>query len=136
MSILKSINWQALFSTRVMLTNVVLAAILGALAGMVARPLGIVVFILVFALATLAAATGDTVTRCPYCSKRVKIGASACHHCGREVKSSSSQASTPAAPRRKVPAAPARNFESSVDSPGDKPGTGVLAEKPAEDLVS
>jgi hypothetical protein len=23
---------------------------------------------------------------CPYCKKRVKLGAKACHHCGREVK--------------------------------------------------
>ncbi|MGA2387662.1 MAG: hypothetical protein ABSF97_01800 [Candidatus Sulfotelmatobacter sp.] len=25
--------------------------------------------------------------KCPYCRKSVKLGASVCHHCGREVKS-------------------------------------------------
>lgn len=29
--------------------------------------------------------TGASALRCPYCRKRVKLGASACHHCGREV---------------------------------------------------
>lgn len=25
--------------------------------------------------------------KCPYCAKRVKLGASVCHHCGRTVQS-------------------------------------------------
>lgn len=25
--------------------------------------------------------------KCPYCRKRVKLGASVCHHCGRDVES-------------------------------------------------
>lgn len=28
---------------------------------------------------------GSSVLRCPFCRKRVKLGASACHHCGRTV---------------------------------------------------
>jgi hypothetical protein len=29
--------------------------------------------------------TGQSALRCPYCRKRVKIGATACHHCGRSI---------------------------------------------------
>jgi hypothetical protein len=29
---------------------------------------------------------GGLRTRCPSCRKRVKIGAAACHHCGRDVR--------------------------------------------------
>lgn len=29
---------------------------------------------------------GGLRTRCPSCRKRVKIGASTCHHCGRDVR--------------------------------------------------
>lgn len=32
-----------------------------------------------------AAASGRLVLRCPACRKRVKLGATACHHCGRSV---------------------------------------------------
>lgn len=32
---------------------------------------------------------GGLRTRCPSCRKRVKIGASACHHCGRDVRAAS-----------------------------------------------
>ena len=28
---------------------------------------------------------GRLVLSCPYCGKRVKVGASHCHHCGRQV---------------------------------------------------
>lgn len=29
--------------------------------------------------------TGQSALRCPYCRKRVKLGATVCHHCGRPV---------------------------------------------------
>jgi hypothetical protein len=32
-----------------------------------------------------AAASGVLVLRCPACRKRVKLGATVCHHCGRPV---------------------------------------------------
>lgn len=28
---------------------------------------------------------GTTALKCPYCRKRVKLGATVCHHCGRPV---------------------------------------------------
>lgn len=28
---------------------------------------------------------GTSALKCPYCNKRVKLGAVACHHCGRTV---------------------------------------------------
>lgn len=29
--------------------------------------------------------TGDAKLKCPACRKRIKLGASACHHCGRSI---------------------------------------------------
>jgi hypothetical protein len=29
--------------------------------------------------------SGRTALKCPYCRKRVKLGATVCHHCGRAV---------------------------------------------------
>lgn len=35
--------------------------------------------------ATVPLLAGTSALRCPYCRKRVKLGAAACHHCGRTV---------------------------------------------------
>lgn len=37
------------------------------------------------ALIALAWFRGTLILKCPYCGKRVKIGYSACHHCGRQL---------------------------------------------------
>lgn len=44
-------------------------------------------FVVFMGLALFSLATGRIALRCPSCRKRVKIGATACHHCGREVVS-------------------------------------------------
>lgn len=43
-----------------------------------------VIFVVLFVLLTLGS-VGKL--KCQYCRKRVKLGASVCHHCGRDVKS-------------------------------------------------
>ena len=56
--------------------------------------LGINVWRVVVPLAVLAAAAytvGGLKLRCPSCRKRVKIGATACHHCGRPVSGRSAK---------------------------------------------
>ena len=58
------------------------AAILAALAGV-----SIWVFLIpIAALAVIAYTAGGLRLRCPACRKRVKLGATACHHCGRDVR--------------------------------------------------
>jgi ABC-type Fe3+-siderophore transport system permease subunit len=37
------------------------------------------------ALIAVPLLTGQSALRCPACRKRVKLGAAACHHCGRTV---------------------------------------------------
>jgi len=73
-------------SFRVVLVALVPAALLAGLGDAIWRPLGPVVgvvgWLVIYVL--LAAATG-TVLYCPHCRKRVKMGAAACHHCGRTV---------------------------------------------------
>jgi len=62
------------------------AAIIAVPFSLLWKPLGAVVFFAVFAALWLARASDPTtVLYCPYCAKRVKIGARACHHCGRSV---------------------------------------------------
>lgn len=73
------INWSALFSIRVWLLAIVGGAILGALT---TPALSVPAFIVILALAVL---NRNLVLYCPYCRKRVKMGATSCHHCGRQV---------------------------------------------------
>jgi hypothetical protein len=66
-----------------------LAASIGIPAVILAALLHVNVWIIlgpVAAVAILAYTVGGAKLRCPACSKRVKIGASACHHCGRDVR--------------------------------------------------
>lgn len=48
-----------------------------------------IVFWVVFAIGLAGSVVpllaGTTALKCPHCRKRVKLGASACHHCGRAV---------------------------------------------------
>jgi hypothetical protein len=55
-----------------------------ALASAVWRPLGQAVAVAAFAVLYVGIAS-TTVLYCPHCFKGVKMGASVCHHCGREV---------------------------------------------------
>ena len=45
----------------------------------------IIVFLGWIGLYVFALATGRMKLKCPYCGKRVKLQAKACHHCGRMV---------------------------------------------------
>lgn len=62
--------------------------IVAALMGAVWRPLSYAFWVLwpVALLATIF--NDDQELKCPWCSKRVKLGAAACHHCGRIVAAS------------------------------------------------
>lgn len=42
-------------------------------------------FLIAGAAAVVPLLTGVSALRCPYCRKRVKLGATVCHHCGRPV---------------------------------------------------
>lgn len=57
---------------------VILAALLHVNPWVILAPLAVA--------AVLAYTVGGSKLRCPSCRKRVKIGASACHHCGRDVR--------------------------------------------------
>lgn len=64
--------------------------IVAVVASMVSGGNSIVVAVAFFgtlALIVYSLLTGRTRLRCPYCLKRVKLGATVCHHCGRAVTS-------------------------------------------------
>ena len=42
-------------------------------------------FLIFGGAAVLPLLNGRSALKCPYCRKRVKLGASVCHHCGRAV---------------------------------------------------
>ena len=62
----------------VFLPAVILAALLHINPWIILVPLAV--------LAVFAYTVGGNRLRCPSCRKRVKIGAHACHHCGRDVR--------------------------------------------------
>ena len=45
----------------------------------------LIVFFGVVGLYVFALASGRMKLKCPYCHKRVKLQATTCHHCGRDV---------------------------------------------------
>lgn len=61
------------------------ALIVAAVLGMIWQPLAYVFIPLFVVLWLVMLVDPATVAYCPHCSKRVKIGATACHHCGRDV---------------------------------------------------
>jgi hypothetical protein len=76
-----------LLSIRVWLGSFVAALIAATLLSMVSETLGVWLFWPIWILLLLAAMfNDDLVLYCPYCRKRVKMGADSCHHCGRPVK--------------------------------------------------
>jgi Flp pilus assembly protein TadB len=84
--VVRAINWQTLFSFRFLLGNLLIAAVIAILPSLLWPVLGSVVFFAAFAVLVVVGATNpELVLYCPHCKKRVKAGASACHHCGRTV---------------------------------------------------
>ena len=74
------------FSFRLILLGAVAGVVVGApIGGLVWAPLFWIVGIPVFLVVWLGLANGPIATSCPYCRKRVKLGATVCHHCGREA---------------------------------------------------
>lgn len=43
-------------------------------------------FVPIAAFVIYAYTVGGLKLRCPACRKRIKVGATACHHCGRSIK--------------------------------------------------
>lgn len=86
--LLLSLQWRNLFSMRVWFGAMLLGAIPGALVAQLWNPLGVVVAMLLIAVAILASLMPDHVLYCPHCKKRVKAGADTCHHCGQNVLAS------------------------------------------------
>jgi hypothetical protein len=63
-----------------------IAGIIAVLGSLISPVVGTILFFVVFfPVWILGAANPENVLYCPYCRKRVKIGATSCHHCGRTV---------------------------------------------------
>lgn len=71
------------FSIRLWLASLFAGALLGTLAGAAWDPLSMPVTIGVFLVAFIGTLVNDEqMMKCDACRKRVKLGATACHHCG------------------------------------------------------
>jgi predicted amidophosphoribosyltransferase len=89
---------------RVFFASLGVAVLIGVIFGIPGAivPIFVVLFVLI-------AANNIGKLKCPYCGKRVKIGAGVCHHCGRDVKSyamrlvEKRQAGQPAAAQNVLP---------------------------------
>lgn len=78
-----------LFSLRVWLLCGFLAGLVSAGAGAIWSPLAGPVFVIALVLILGGyVLSPSTAAVCPYCRKRVKLGASTCHHCGQTVTGS------------------------------------------------
>jgi hypothetical protein len=78
---------------RVFFVCLVIAALLGSALHLGSTGTGVLLLVVV-AVAVVNVLSGRTLLRCPYCRKRVKLGAAACHHCGRVVASTGGAAVT------------------------------------------
>lgn len=79
------IDWRKTSSTRVWIGAAIPAIIIGALLRLVWEPL-VYLWIPIFIVWWLFLVLDPThVLYCPYCRKRVKMGAATCHRCGRDV---------------------------------------------------
>ncbi len=74
-----------LLSVRIWWFSILLGGLAGVVAGAVAEPLTVPAAGIGFVAALYFFATSGVAAYCPHCSKRVKIGARACHHCQRAV---------------------------------------------------
>ncbi len=72
--------WMNLLSTRAVITSVVVGLIPALLLSLIWSPLSYI-FFPVALLAWIGQGFGPAL-RCPKCKKRVKMGATRCHHCG------------------------------------------------------
>jgi hypothetical protein len=71
---------------RLVFAAFLIAAIPGYVGSLIAPAVGGVLFFGVFIpVWLLSAANPLVVLYCPFCGKRVKMGADSCHHCGRRV---------------------------------------------------
>lgn len=82
-----SLKWQArverALSIRLMFISIFCASIVGALAGALWEPLTAPVVVVTWLVAWLGAVLNDEqMAKCDVCRKRVKFGATTCHHCG------------------------------------------------------
>lgn len=78
---------QRVLSVRIGCMGLIVAGVAAALTGALWEPLAAIVFWPVLIAFMLAAIFNDeNVLNCPHCRKRVKIGASTCHHCGQTVR--------------------------------------------------
>ncbi|MFI6326613.1 hypothetical protein ACIBG8_54455 [Nonomuraea sp. NPDC050556] len=84
-AVAKMINWQTLFSIRVWLTALIAAGLVAFLLSLLWGPLGYTFWLWLALVIFGVTVNPEFKTRCPYCEKRVKMGAKACHHCGRLV---------------------------------------------------
>lgn len=74
------------FSFRLIFTAFLIALVPAFLGSLIAPAVGSVLFFLTFIpVWLLSAANPMVVLYCPFCGKRVKMGADSCHHCGRAV---------------------------------------------------
>lgn len=75
-----------LLSLRVWGVCAITAGLPAFLLGQLWQPLFLITFWPLFALALIGYALSPaTAAKCPYCLKRVKLGATVCHHCSRSV---------------------------------------------------
>jgi hypothetical protein len=84
-SIVRHIGWGKIFSLRILVGAFVLGAIAAAILGAIWGPLAYLA-VPVGLLAWGGLVTDPAVAvRCPHCHKRMKLGATVCHHCGRDA---------------------------------------------------
>lgn len=80
-----SIRWTNIFHARFWIGIAMAGFICAVVFGLIWDPLTYPAFFIGMALSALALLSDETVYTCPHCRKRVKTGASTCHHCGRQV---------------------------------------------------
>lgn len=79
--------WSKVFSLRIVFQAVILAFIAALLAALLWDPLAYPVGVGTFLLVWLGVAfNSDTQTNCPHCKKMVKLDATVCHRCRRDIR--------------------------------------------------
>lgn len=82
---MRRIGWNKVLSIRIAGTALVGGLIVGALLGAIWQPLSIVAIPVALLGWYALVMDSSTVAYCSHCGKRVKIGSTVCHHCGRDV---------------------------------------------------
>lgn len=78
-------DYSKLFSLRFGCAVIMAALVLGTLASMLWRPLGVIVFVAAFIFLTVTGLLFGVPVTCPQCRKRIKVGARVCRWCGAPV---------------------------------------------------